>query len=110
MAAFTGHSAEPCYTPQPDPNHELRLLMEQFARDCERSCSRMDHCVQAYRETEEILLSLKKSADDLERSFAQPAPDHPSATIQEEEEEEEGYKDIVDHTEVVTESSRDDPD
>ncbi|CAL1379011.1 unnamed protein product [Linum trigynum] len=110
MAAFMGLLAEPCYTPQPDPNYELRLLMEQFARDCERSCSRMDHCVQAYRETEEILLSLKKSADDLERSFAQPAPDHPSATIQEEEEEEEGYKDIVDHTEVVTKSSRDDHD
>ncbi|CAL1406409.1 unnamed protein product [Linum trigynum] len=110
MAAFTGHSAEPCYTPQPDPHYELRLLMEQFARDCDRTCSRMDHCVQAYRETEEILLSLKKSVDDLERSWAQPAPDHPSATIQEEEEEEEGYKDIVEHTEVVTESSRDDHD
>ncbi|CAL1370249.1 unnamed protein product [Linum trigynum] len=110
MAAFTGHSAEPCYTPQPDPNYELRLLMEQFARDSERTCSRMDHCVQAYRETEEILLSLKKSVDDLERSCAQPAPNHPSATILEEEEEEEGYKDIVEHTKVVTESSRDDHD
>ncbi|CAL1361141.1 unnamed protein product [Linum trigynum] len=103
MAAFTGYSAEPCYTPQPDPTYELRLLME-------RSCSRMDHCVQAFHETEEILLSLKKSVDDLERSWEQPAPDHPSATIQEEEEEEEGYKDIVEHTEVVTESSRDDHD
>ncbi|CAL1379904.1 unnamed protein product [Linum trigynum] len=103
MAAFTGHSAEPCYTPQPDPHYDLRLLME-------RSCSSMDHCVQAYRETEGILLSLKKSVDDLERSWAQPAPDHPSATIQEDEEEEEGYKDIVEHTEVVTESSRDDHD
>ncbi|CAL1402915.1 unnamed protein product [Linum trigynum] len=110
MAAFTGHSAEPCYTPQPDPNYELSLLMEQFARDCDRTCSRMDHCVQAYRETEEILLSLKKSVDDLERSWAQPAPDHPSATILEEEEEEEGYKDIVEHTKDVTESSRDDHD
>ncbi|CAL1412184.1 unnamed protein product [Linum trigynum] len=110
MAAFTGHSAEPCYTPQPDPNYELTLLMEQFARDSERTCSRMDHCVQAYRETEEILLSLKKSVDDLERSCAQLAPDHPSATIIEEVEEEEGYKDIVEHTKVVTESSRDDHD
>ncbi|CAL1357527.1 unnamed protein product [Linum trigynum] len=100
MAAFTGHSAEPCYTPQPDPHYDLRLLME-------RSCSSMDHCVQAYRETEGILLSLKKSVDDLERSWAQPAPDHPSAAILEEEEEEEGYKDIMEHTEVVTESSRD---
>ncbi|CAL1406515.1 unnamed protein product [Linum trigynum] len=106
MAAFTCHSAEPCYTPQPDPNYELRLLMEQFARDCERTCSRMDHCVQAYRETKEILLSLKKSVDDLERSWAQPDPDHPSATILEEEEEEEGYKDIVEHTKDVMESSR----
>ncbi|CAL1370750.1 unnamed protein product [Linum trigynum] len=70
----------------------------------------MDHCVQAYRETEEILVSHKKSVDDLERSCAQPAHDHPSATILEEEEEEEGYKDIVEHTKVVMESSRDDHD
>ncbi|CAL1359876.1 unnamed protein product [Linum trigynum] len=93
-----------------DPNYELRLLMEQFARDSERSLLRMDLCTQAYRETEEILLSLKKSVDDLERSCVQPAPDHPSSTILEEEEEEEAYKDIVEHTEVVTESSRDDHD
>ncbi|CAL1400728.1 unnamed protein product [Linum trigynum] len=110
MVDFTGHSAEPCYTQQPDPKYELRLLMEQFARDSERSWSRMDLCTQAYRETEEILLSIKKSIDNLERSYAQPDPDHPSATILEDEEEEEGYKDIVEHTEVVTESSRDDHD
>ncbi|CAL1408014.1 unnamed protein product [Linum trigynum] len=110
MAAFTGHSAEPCYTPQPDPNYELRLLMEQFSRDSERSWSRMDLCTQTYHKTEEILLSIKKSVDDLERSYAQPVPDHPSTTIPEEEEEEEGYKDIVEHTKVVTESSRDDHD
>ncbi|CAL1356767.1 unnamed protein product [Linum trigynum] len=110
MAAFRGHSAEPCYTPQLDPNYELRLHMEQFARDSERSWSRMDLCTQAYRETEEILLSIKKSVNDLERSYAQPTPNHPPATILEEEEEEEGYKDIVEHTEVVTESSRDDHD
>ncbi|CAL1407823.1 unnamed protein product [Linum trigynum] len=110
MAAFMGHFAEPCYTPQPDPNYKLRLLMEEFARDSERSCSRMDHCIQAYREMEEILPSLKKSVDDLEQSCAQPAPDDPPATILEEEEEEEGNKDIVEHTEVVTESSRDDHD
>ncbi|CAL1377511.1 unnamed protein product [Linum trigynum] len=109
MAAFTGHSVELCYTPQPDPNYELRLLMEQFARDSERSCSRMDLCTQAYRETEEILM-IKKSLDDLEKSYAQPDQDHPSTTIQEEEEEGEGYEDIVEHTEVVTESSRDNHD
>ncbi|CAL1411066.1 unnamed protein product [Linum trigynum] len=71
MATFTGHSPEPCYTPQPDPNYELRLLMEHFARDSERSCSRMDLCTQAYRETEEILLSIKKCLDDIEKSYAQ---------------------------------------
>ncbi|CAL1381116.1 unnamed protein product [Linum trigynum] len=110
MAAFTSHSAEPCYTPQPDPNYELRLLMEQFARDSVRSWSRMDLCTQTYRETEEILLIIKKSIDDLERSYAQPAPDRPSTTILEEVEEEEGHKDIVEHTKVVTESSCDDHD
>ncbi|CAL1357270.1 unnamed protein product [Linum trigynum] len=66
----------------------------------------MDLCTHAYREIEEILLSIKKSLDDLEKSYAQPNQDHPSATILEEEEEDEGYKDIVEHTEVVTESSR----
>ncbi|CAL1383249.1 unnamed protein product [Linum trigynum] len=98
MAAFTGHSEEPCYTPKPDPNYELRLLMEQFARESERSWARMDLCTQAYRGKEEILLTIKKSVDDLDRSYAQPAPDHPSATILVEEEEEECYKDIVEHT------------
>ncbi|CAL1379114.1 unnamed protein product [Linum trigynum] len=97
-------------TPQPDPNYELRLLMERYARDSERSWSRMDLCTQAYHETEEILLSIKKRLYDLEKSYAQPAQDHPSANIQEEEEEDEGYEDIVEHIEVVTESSRDDHD
>ncbi|CAL1355032.1 unnamed protein product [Linum trigynum] len=110
MAAFTGHSAEPYYTPRPDPNYELRLLVEQFARDTERSYSKMDLCTQAYHKTEEILLSIKKSLKDLEKSYAQPSQDHPSATILEEEEEDEGYKDIVEQTKVVTESSRDDND
>ncbi|CAL1360240.1 unnamed protein product [Linum trigynum] len=70
----------------------------------------MDFCTQAYRETEEILLSIKKSLDDLENSYAQPAQDHPSATILEEEKKDEGYEDIVEQTEVVTESSHDDHD
>ncbi|CAL1411677.1 unnamed protein product [Linum trigynum] len=70
----------------------------------------MDICNQAYRETEEILLSIKKSLDDLEKSYAQPAQDHPSATVLEEEEEDEVYEDIVEQTKVVTESSRDDHD
>ncbi|CAL1369121.1 unnamed protein product [Linum trigynum] len=63
----------------------------------------------AYRETEEILLSIKKSLDDLEKSYAQPAQDHPSATILEGEED-EVYEDIVEQTEVVTESSHDEHD
>ncbi|CAL1371039.1 unnamed protein product [Linum trigynum] len=117
MAAFMGHSAEPCYTPQPDPNYELRLLVEQIARVPERSFPEMDPHIQAiaqtdfsYRETEETLLSIKKSLEDLEKAYAQPAQDHPSAIILEEEEEDEGYKDIVEQTEVFTKSSRDDHD
>ncbi|CAL1405545.1 unnamed protein product [Linum trigynum] len=70
----------------------------------------MDLCTRAYRETEEILLSINRSLDDLEQSYAQPDQDHPSATILEEEEEDEGYENIVEHTEVVTESSHDDHD
>ncbi|CAL1405954.1 unnamed protein product [Linum trigynum] len=45
--AFTGHSEEPCYTSLEDPNKQLRLLVEQFARDTERSCSTMDLEIQA---------------------------------------------------------------
>ncbi|CAL1363744.1 unnamed protein product [Linum trigynum] len=118
MAAFTGHSAEPCYTPQPDPNYELKLLLEQFVRDSERRNRRMDLHIQALpssdpsylRDMEEAVQRSAKQTEWVEQVCAQLAQDHPSATIQEEDEEEEGYKDIVEHTEVVTESSRDDHD
>ncbi|CAL1411997.1 unnamed protein product [Linum trigynum] len=46
----------------------------------------------------------------VEQVCAQIAQDCLHATIQEEEEDEGGYKDIVEQTEVVTESSRDDHD
>ncbi|CAL1406349.1 unnamed protein product [Linum trigynum] len=71
MATFTGHSAEPCYTPQEDPNKQSRLLVEQFARDTERSCSKLDPFTKAiaqtefsYHETEETLWSIKKSLEE----------------------------------------------
>ncbi|CAL1367897.1 unnamed protein product [Linum trigynum] len=113
-----GHSAEPCYTPQPDPNYELRLLVEQFARDTERRNRKMDLLFSSFappnssslRESEETVSHSSKQPERVEQVFAQLAQDHPSATILEEEEEEEGYKDIVEHTEVVTESSHDDHD
>ncbi|CAL1405678.1 unnamed protein product [Linum trigynum] len=40
--AFTGDPAEPCYTPQPDPNYHMRLLVEQIARVPERSFPEME--------------------------------------------------------------------
>ncbi|CAL1360540.1 unnamed protein product [Linum trigynum] len=100
---------------QPDPNYHLRLLVDQIARVPETSFPKMDIPDNAqtgfsYRETEETLLSIKKSLEDLEKAYAQPAQDHPSAIILEEEEEDEGYKDIVEQTKVFTKSSRDDHD
>ncbi|CAL1389284.1 unnamed protein product [Linum trigynum] len=62
------------------------------------------------RESEEIVSHSSKKPEGIEQVCAQLAQDHPLATILEEEEEEEDYKDIVKHIEVVTESSRDDHD
>ncbi|CAL1356527.1 unnamed protein product [Linum trigynum] len=47
MEDITGHSAEPCYTTLEDSNKQLRLLVEQFARDTKRSCSKMDLQIKA---------------------------------------------------------------
>ncbi|CAL1403294.1 unnamed protein product [Linum trigynum] len=118
MAAFTDHSTEPCYTPQSDPNYQLRLLVEQFAWDSERRNHKMDLLFSSFappnssslRESEETVSHSSKRPERVEQVCAQLAQDHPSASILEEDEEEEGYKDIVEHTEVVTESSRDDHD
>ncbi|CAL1394273.1 unnamed protein product [Linum trigynum] len=63
----------------------------------------------SYCETEETLQSIKKSLKDLEQVCAQLAQDPLSATI-EVEEDEGGYKDIVEHTEVITENSHDNHD
>ncbi|CAL1388818.1 unnamed protein product [Linum trigynum] len=119
MAAFTGHSAEPCYTPQPDPNYELRLLVEQIARVPERSFPEMDPHIQAIaqtdfsfpRETEDTIRSIKKHLEVIEKACSQFSQDNLYAAIQVEEEEEKGnHEDVEEHTEVVTESSHDNHD
>ncbi|CAL1359675.1 unnamed protein product [Linum trigynum] len=116
--ALTGHLAEPYYTPQPDPNYHLRLLVEQIARVPERSFSDMDPHIQAIaqtefsfpRETEETLRSIKKHIEVIEKAYAQFSQDSLYATIQAEKEEEVNHEDVVEHTEVVTKISRDDHD
>ncbi|CAL1401803.1 unnamed protein product [Linum trigynum] len=117
--ALTGHPAEPCYTPQPDPNYHLRLLMEQIARVPEKSFFEMDPHIQAIaqtdfsfpRETEETLRSIKKHIEVIEKAYAQFSQDNLYATIQAEKEEEEvNHEDVVEHTEIVTKSSHDDHD
>ncbi|CAL1387928.1 unnamed protein product [Linum trigynum] len=119
MAAFTGHSAEPCYTPQPDPNYELRLLVEQIARVPERSFPEMDPHIQAIaqtdfsfpRETEDTIRSIKKHLEVIEKACSQFSQDNLYAAIQVEEEEEKGnHEDVEEHTEVVIESSHDNHD
>ncbi|CAL1407771.1 unnamed protein product [Linum trigynum] len=111
MAAFTGHSTEPCYTPQSDPNYELRLLVEQYARKMDLLFSSVaPPNSSSLRESDETVSHSSKQPERVEQVCAQLAQDHPSATILEEEEEEEGYKDIVEKTEIITESSREDHD
>ncbi|CAL1354517.1 unnamed protein product [Linum trigynum] len=118
MEAFTGHSAEPCYTPLVDPNKQLRLLVEQFALDTERSCSKMDLPIQAIspsdpsfiHEMEEAIQCSAKQTKWVEQLCAQPAQDHLSATTPEEVEDDKGYGDVEEHTEVITENSHDNHD
>ncbi|CAL1412101.1 unnamed protein product [Linum trigynum] len=115
MTAFTGHSAEPCYTPLVDPNKQLRLLVEHFARDTERSCSKMDLQIQALapsdpsflHEIEEVVQCSVKQTEWVEQVCAQPAQDHLSTTTLEEVENDEGFRDVEEHTEVITDNSRD---
>ncbi|CAL1411830.1 unnamed protein product [Linum trigynum] len=116
MAAFTGHSADPCYTQQPDPNYHLRLLVEQIARVPERSFPKMDPHIQAMpqtdfsfpRETEDTLRSIKKHIEVIEKAYAQFSQDNLYGAIQVEEEEEEGnHEDVEEHAEVITENFHD---
>ncbi|CAL1355012.1 unnamed protein product [Linum trigynum] len=111
MAAFTGHSAEPCYTPQSDPNYELSLLVEQYARKMDLLFSSVAPLnSSSLGESEETFSHSSKQPERVEQVCAQLAQDHPSATILVEEEEEEGYNDIVEQTEIITESSHEDHD
>ncbi|CAL1361383.1 unnamed protein product [Linum trigynum] len=105
MMAFTGQSAEPCYSPQQDPNCELRLLIEHFVRDTEISFLRMDLLIQSIYESEEAVQRSVKQTKWVEQVCAQLAQHRLSASTQEEQDE-EGYKDIVEYTEVVTVSRR----
>ncbi|CAL1399401.1 unnamed protein product [Linum trigynum] len=122
MEAFTGHSAESCYTPLADRNIQLRFLVEQIARDTERSCSKMDLHSQTIsqtdfsflletREKKETLRSINKHLEVIEKSCAPFSQDNLYTTMQaEEEEEESNHGDVEEHTEVVTETSRDNHD
>ncbi|CAL1401401.1 unnamed protein product [Linum trigynum] len=116
--AFTGHSAEPCYTSLEDPNKQLRLLMEQFARDTERSCSKMDLQIKALAPSDpsflhEMEVSIQRSAKQtewVEQVCSHLAQDHISATTLEEVEDDKGYEDVEEHTKVITENSHDNHD
>ncbi|CAL1402840.1 unnamed protein product [Linum trigynum] len=114
-----GHPAEPCYTPLPDPNYHLRLLVEQIARVPERSFPEMDPQIRAIaqidfsfpRETKYNLRSIKKHIEVIENACSQFSQDNLYAAIQVEEEEEEGnHEDVEEHTKVFTESSHDNHD
>ncbi|CAL1402050.1 unnamed protein product [Linum trigynum] len=88
MEAFTGHSAEPCYTSLEDPNKQLRLLVEHFARDTERACSKMDLQIQALassdpsflHDMEETVQRSAKQTEWVEQVCSHLAQDHLSAT------------------------------
>ncbi|CAL1387548.1 unnamed protein product [Linum trigynum] len=118
MEAFTGHSAEPCYTSLEDPNKQLRLLVEQFARDTEKSCSKMDIQIKALatfdpsflHDMEETVQHSAKQTEWVEQICSHLAQDHLSATTLEEVEDDKGYGDVEEHTEVITENSHDNHD
>ncbi|CAL1381900.1 unnamed protein product [Linum trigynum] len=115
MEAFTGHSAEPCYTSLEDPNKQLRLLVEQFARDNERSCSKMDLQIKALAASDPSFLhdmeeTIQRSAQQtqwVEQVCSHLAQDHLSATTLEVVEDDKGYGDVEEHTEVITENTHD---
>ncbi|CAL1406052.1 unnamed protein product [Linum trigynum] len=115
---FTGHSAEPCYTSLEDPNKQLRLLVEQFARDTERSCSKMDLQIKALapsdpsflHDMEETVQRSAKQTEWVEQVCSHLAQDHLSATTLEEVEDDKGYGDVEEHTEVITKNSHDNHD
>ncbi|CAL1410943.1 unnamed protein product [Linum trigynum] len=104
MAAFTGHSAEPCYTSLEDPNKQLRLLVEQFARDTEKSCSKMGLQIKALatsdpsflHDMEETVQRSAKQTEWVKQVCSHLAQDHLSATTLEEVEDDKGYG--SDHT------------
>ncbi|CAL1391362.1 unnamed protein product [Linum trigynum] len=118
MAAFTGHSAEPCYTSLEDPNKQLRLLVEQFAQDTEKSCSKMDLQIKALavsdpsflHDMEETVQRSAKQTEWVEQVCSHLAQDHLSATTLEEVADDKGYGDVEEHTEVITENSHDNHD
>ncbi|CAL1379093.1 unnamed protein product [Linum trigynum] len=100
MAAFTGHSAEPCYSPRADPNYQLRLLVEQFVWDTERSFPNMELIIKSIsppvvpcdpsflHEMEDTVQQSAMQSEWVEQVCAQLAQDYISATIEEEEEDE----------------------
>ncbi|CAL1389699.1 unnamed protein product [Linum trigynum] len=118
MAAFTGHSAEPCYTSLEDSNKQLRLLVEQFSQDTETSCSKMDLQIKALaasdpsflHDMEETVQRSAKQTEWVEQVCSHLAQDHLSATTLEEVEDDKGYGDVEEHTEVITENSHDNHD
>ncbi|CAL1389512.1 unnamed protein product [Linum trigynum] len=118
MAAFTGHSAEPCYTSLEDPNKQLRPLVEQFARDTERSCSKMDLQIKALapsnpsflHDMEETVQRSAKQTEWVQQVCSHLAQDHLYATTLEEVEDDKGYGDVEEHIEVITENSHDNHD
>ncbi|CAL1361817.1 unnamed protein product [Linum trigynum] len=99
MAAFTGHSAEPCYTSVEDPNEQLRLLVEQVARDTEKSCSKMDLQIKALatsdpsflHDMEETVQRSAKQTEWVKQVCSHLAQDHLSATTLEEVEDDKVY-------------------
>ncbi|CAL1360700.1 unnamed protein product [Linum trigynum] len=118
MAAFTGHSAEPCYTSLEDPNKQLRLFVEQFARDTEKSCSKMDIQIKSLatsdpsflHDMEETVQRSAKQTEWVKQVCSHLAQDHLSAATLEEVEDDKGYESVEEHTEVITENSHDNHD
>ncbi|CAL1393725.1 unnamed protein product [Linum trigynum] len=61
-------------------------------------------------EMEEVVQCSAKQPEWVEQDCAHPAQDHLSATTLEEVEDDEGYRDVEEHTKVITENSHDNHD
>ncbi|CAL1368603.1 unnamed protein product [Linum trigynum] len=112
MVAFTSYSVEPCYTPLPDPNYQLRLLVEQFVRDTKRYFPKIDLIIKSIVplvvphdpsflcESEETVPHSAKQIERVDQVCAQLTQDHLYVTESSRDDHDQECPVVADHTEL----------